>query len=115
MINIYRVIFIVLILLISYLAIIPFSTSSIDVPHLDKLLHFLAFFVLMTLLDLSTTRPLEVHLGLILCIFLFALGIEIIQYNLPYRSAELFDLLADLLGMVVYFVFIPRIKKEIKI
>jgi VanZ family protein len=38
------------------------------------------------------------------------LGIEIVQYNLPYRSAELFDFLADLLGMLVYFVFIPRIK-----
>ena len=115
MINIYRVIFIVLILLISYLAIIPFSTTSIDVPHLDKLLHFLAFFVLMTFLDLSTTRPIEVHLGLILCLLLYALAIEVIQYTLPYRSADLYDIFADCLGMLVYFVFIPRIKKEIKI
>ena len=114
-INIYRVIFIVLILLISYLTIIPFSTTSIDVPHLDKLLHFLAFFVLMTFLDLSTTRPIEVHLGLILCLLLYALAIEVIQYTLPYRSADLYDIFADCLGMLVYFVFIPRIKKEIKI
>ena len=109
MINVYRTIFIVLVLLISYLAFIPFFGGS-DLPYLDKVFHFLAFFILMTFLDLSTTRPLEVHFGLISCLFLFGLGIEIVQYNLPYRSAELFDLLADLLGMVVYFVFIPRIK-----
>ena len=109
MINLYRAIFIILVLLISYLAFIPSSGGSY-VPYLDKAFHFLAFFILMTFLDLSTARPLEVHFGLISCLFLFALGIEIVQYNLPYRSAELFDFLADLLGMVVYFVFIPRIK-----
>ena len=109
MINLYRAIFIILVLLISYLAFIPSSGVS-DVYYLDKAFHILAFFILMTFLDLSTTRPLEVHFGLISCLFLFALGIEIVQYNLSYRSAELFDLLADLLGMVVYFVFIPRIK-----
>jgi VanZ family protein len=108
-INLYRSIFIILVLLISYLAFIP-SQGGSDIPYLDKVFHFLAFFILMTFLDLSTTRPLEVHFDLISCLFLFALGIEIVQYNLPYRSAELFDLLADLLGMVVYFVFIPRIK-----
>jgi VanZ family protein len=109
LINIYRAIFIVLVFLISYLAFIP-SSGGINIPHIDKLFHFLAFFILMTFLDLSTTRPLSVHLNLVLCLFLFALGIEVVQYNLPYRSAELFDLLADLSGMVVYFVFIPRIK-----
>ena len=109
MINLYRTIFITLVLLISYLAFIPSSGGS-DVPYFDKVVHFLAFFILMFFLDLSTTRPLEVHFGLISCLFLFALGIEIVQYNLPYRSAELFDFLADLLGMLVYFVFIPRIK-----
>ena len=92
------------------MAVVEIKQDAPDIPYLDKLIHFLAFFVLMTLLDLSTTRPLEVHFGLIACLFLLALGIEIVQYNLPYRSAELFDLLADLLGMVVYFVFIPRIK-----
>jgi len=110
LIFLYRIIFIFFAALIFFLAVVEIKQDGPDIPYLDKLLHFLAFFVLMTFLDLSTTRPLEVHLGLILCIFLFALGIEIIQYNLPYRSAELFDLLADLLGMVVYFVFIPRIK-----
>ena len=109
MINLYRTIFITLVILISYLAFIPSSGGS-DVPYFDKVVHFLAFFILMFFLDLSTTRPLEVHFGLISCLFLFALGIEIVQYNLPYRSAELFDFLADLLGMLVYFVFIPRIK-----
>ena len=109
MINIYRAIFIVLVFLVSYLAFIPSSGGS-NIPHIDKLFHFLAFFILMTFLDLSTTRPLSLHLNLVLCLFLFALGIEVVQYNLSYRSAELFDLLADLSGMVVYFVFIPRIK-----
>ena len=108
MINLYRTIFITLVLLISYFAFIPSGDSN--APYLDKAVHFLAFFILMFLLDLSTTRPLEMHFGLISCLFLFALGIEIVQYNLAYRSAELFDLLADILGMLVYFVFIPRMK-----
>ena len=108
MINICRTVFIVLILLISYLAFIP--SDGTNVSNLDKLFHFVAFFILMTLLDLSTRRPLEAHSGLIACLFLFALGIEMVQYNLAYRSAELLDFLAGLLGMVVYFIFIPRIK-----
>ena len=96
-------------LLISYLAFIP-SLEVSDINNLDKVFHFLAFLILMTFLDLSTTRPLKVHIGLISCLFLFALGIEIIQYYLPYRSAELFDFLAGFLGIVVYFIFIPRVK-----
>ena len=107
MINVYRFLFCTSVLLISYGAFTP-SEGDTSVIFLDKVLHFVAFFILSFLLDRSTKQPLISYKALIICLITFALSIEIIQSFLPSRSAELFDLVADLLGILVYLYFAPR-------
>jgi VanZ family protein len=73
-------------------------------PHFDKVLHFVAYALLgvLFLRAFKTSRiKNNVKLMLILSILLSSLyGIsdEIHQYFVPYRSAELMDVLVDILG-----------------
>ncbi len=93
-------------LVILFLCVIklPESGSQATIPHLDKLVHFLMF------LFLSFVYYLEKRaLTLLIALFLAFYGafIEFVQYFLPYRSADFFDWLADVLGILAVF---PAIK-----
>ncbi len=107
MIRIYRIVFLVLVLLISYTAFTP--QGDISVPYLDKLFHFSAFIILSLFLDLSIKRTLLSSKAALIFLIFYALLIELAQYFLPYRSAEFFDFISDLLGILVYLYFAPKI------
>ena len=113
MISFYRFIFGLSILFISYSAFTP-SDSNSSIENLDKILHFTAFLYLAFLLDLSSKYPLNENKQLLLVLIFYAGLIEFIQFFLPYRSAETLDFLFDLLGILVYFVFAPRIKLRLQ-
>lgn len=74
------------------------------IPHFDKIAHFIlfgiwAFLLTPHLLSKSQTGYSKAFvIGIILGIIL-ALGTELIQAFIGYRSAELMDLIADLLGL----------------
>lgn len=68
--------------------------------HNDKLNHFLAFAVMAFLLDRSWRLPLLLQL---LALLGFGIMIELVQSELPYRSADGLDLLADLVGALSYY------------
>jgi len=103
----------VALLAITTLALMP----AHDVPITsgwDKLDHWGAFFTLAALLDRSSycrlfwrrTLPLLVAYGI---------GIEVAQYFTPDRDADVFDVIADSIGILVYgglrqllLLFIPR-------
>ena len=108
MIRIYRIVFLVLVLLISYTALTP--QGDISIPHIDKILHFSAFLILSLFLDLSIKKTLLSSKAGLMFLVLYALSIELVQYFLPYRSAEVFDFVSDLLGILVYLYFAPKIK-----
>jgi VanZ family protein len=82
----------------------PSIKSGPELPHIDKVLHFVAYAFLgaLFLRAFKTSRiKNNVKLILILSIFLSSLyGVsdEIHQYFVPYRSADLMDILADMLG-----------------
>ena len=108
MIRIYRFVFLFLFLFISYAAVSP-SEVDVSLLYIDKLLHFSAFFILTLFMDLSLKKPLLLYrAGLIFLIF-YAFLIELVQYFLSYRSAEVFDFVSDLLGILVYLYFAPKI------
>ena len=107
MIRIYRIVFLVLFLLISYAALTP--QGDISIPYLDKMFHFSAFIVLSLFLDLSIKRTLLSSKAALIFLIFYALLIELVQYFLPYRSAEFFDFISDLLGILVYLYFAPKI------
>ena len=108
MIHIYRAVFILALFFISYGAFIT-TESSQSILYLDKFVHFLAFLILTFLLDISLRNPINIQRYAILFLIIYAGFIEFIQYLLPYRSAEIFDFLSDLLGILVYLYFAPKI------
>jgi VanZ family protein len=75
-------------------------------PYLDKVLHFLAYALLgiLFLRAFKTSRiKNNVKLMLILSIllsFLYGVSDEIHQYFVPYRNADLMDVLADMFGAI---------------
>ena len=107
MIRIHRLVFLLLVLSISYTALTP--QGDISIPYLDKIFHFSAFIVLSLFLDLSIKRTLLSSKAALIFLIFYALLIELAQYFLPYRSAEFFDFISDLLGILVYLYFAPKI------
>ena len=80
----------------------------------DKIVHFLAFLILTFLLDISLRNPINIQRYAILFLIIYAGFIEFIQYFLPYRSAEIYDFFSDLLGILVYLYFDPKIYIRLK-
>jgi len=76
----------------------------------DKIEHAFAFFVLALLVDFSMP---ESGFGPRKVLFLlgYGLAIEITQYFLPYRTFSLLDLTADGVGLFLYRLAIPLLKK----
>ena len=109
MIRIYRLVFLLLVLFISYAAVTPMEGGA-SVPYIDKLLHFVAFLILTFFMDLSIKKPLLLSKAALILLILYAFLIELVQYFLSYRSAEVFDFILDLLGILVYLYFAPKIK-----
>ena len=108
MIYIYRTIFVLTFIFISFFAFTP-SNYDGSILYLDKFLHFSAFLFLTFLLDASLREPISSQKYSIFFLIVYAGSIEFIQYFLPYRSAESLDFLSDLLGILVYLYFAPKI------
>lgn len=76
----------------------------------DKLAHLLTFFVLAFLADYS--YPVSTYnwekITALLC---YGIGIECVQYFIPFRDFSLLDILADLIGLLAYPLIIPLLKK----
>lgn len=80
-----------------------------NIPLSDKLIHLGVFFGFAVLMDLGIERkPFWLWKGLPL--FLYGIGIEITQIFIPYREFSWLDIIANILGVIVYFV-IKRIVK----
>lgn len=97
----------------SLLGIIALATAELTNPLLtsvnDKVGHIVAFLYLAFLLDFSFP---ESRFDILKVILLLAYGllIEVIQYFLPYRTSSFLDLLADGVGVALYFLLIPILK-----
>lgn len=84
----------------------------LDIPHLDKVVHFGMFFIMSLLL----CYPLELHSSLsrkkiytiaILVSFVYGGLIEILQHNFFNRGGDVWDLTADVAGGVAGCIFYP--------
>ena len=83
MIRIYRLVFLLLVLFISYAAVTPVEGGA-SVPYIDKLLHFVAFLILTFFMDLSIKKPLLLSKAALILLILYAFLIELVQYFLSY-------------------------------
>lgn len=104
-------------LVLIYVAIIYFSVKTpsgktINFPYMDKLGHFIAYFVLGFTICLSLSSKI---LRLIFIFISLSLGIalEFIQSRLPYRDMSFFDGLSNLLGLFVGVIFFILFFKQI--
>ncbi len=107
--NLYRILFAIATLLITY-----FATTSRIYPVVetfsDKFNHLVAFIVLALLADFSFPES-SFSYTKISMLFGYGILIEVVQYFLPNRIFSLYDVAADLAGLVVYAVCLPYIKK----
>jgi len=104
-----RLLLVVTLCFISWQATIR-NGISVPVANSDKILHFLAFYTLAFLLDFSFPKS---RFGVLKIIVLIGYGIliEYVQSFPPYRSAEVVDLLTDVVGITVYAVTIFLLRR----
>ena len=90
-----------------------------DLQQIDKILHLVAYFIYglslqVFLIALFSNKEIKKKKYMILTIiigFLFAISDEIHQYFVPGRSADIFDLLIDWVGISLSLFFFRIIKK----
>jgi len=95
-----QVLFYVALIAISWLALSMQSDPAITTGW-DKGNHLLAFFTLYLLLDFAYPFGDGAKIGLLL---LYALLVECIQGLIPWRAFSLLDLVADLAGLLGYWI-----------
>lgn len=84
-------------LLVIILCVIP-APKIVEVSNVDKVEHALAFAALaFVFLRAYRHQVIWVITG---CVA-FGVGIELVQYFIPWRSAELADLVADIVGVLL--------------
>lgn len=105
----YRVLLAVLFIVISYLAFTPLKFPIIE-RIWDKLDHFAAFFALALVSDFAFPDS-GYGVGKILPLLGYGLLIEIVQHHLPYRQFDLLDVCADGVGLLVYGVSLPLVRR----
>jgi VanZ family protein len=107
-ITVFRLTLVAMLLVITYLA-----TTHIHYPVIedinDKAGHLLAFYVLALLTDFSFPDS-RLNLPKTALLLGYGLLIEIIQYFLPGRLCSVYDLTADVLGIMIYWASLPALK-----
>ena len=93
--------------MVTWLSLRPLE---IDLPHQsDKLAHALAFLGLALLAGLAyPSRPYGSHLALPL--WIYGLGIEVLQGLTGYRTFSLLDWAADGAGLALAPLLLPRLR-----
>jgi VanZ family protein len=98
-------------LLGSYIAAVVPQDMAPKVGSLsDKSIHFIAFAVLTLLLRFAYSIT---WFQTFLLLFVYAVFIEFSQFFTPNRSAELLDVVADVIGIGIGLLFYPFIKRLI--
>ncbi|MGB1297548.1 MAG: VanZ family protein [Psychrobium sp.] len=102
----------VLVVSLAVFSYLFFSKQSLPpgVPHSDKYGHVIVFFCLSVLIyrcfNFSRLWQTVILVG-------YGIAVECVQYYIPYRSGGLDDVLADALGVVLFYALtlIPSVRK----
>ncbi|MEA2111191.1 MAG: VanZ family protein [Campylobacterota bacterium] len=100
----FKLLFFITLLAISILAVLPdYNALPPVVSMSDVINHILAFFTLSFLFKLAYPK-----LKTILHVFLlsaYGVAIEVVQYFLPTRFGDPYDVLSDILGVLLALIF----------
>lgn len=105
----YRSMLSLALLLVLYLMTAPLDQTSAAGVN-DKVAHLLVFLLLAWLADFSFPRS---GFGAIKIAALgwYGLSLEFLQYFLPYRSCSLLDFGADVVGILLYPLLVPLLRR----
>ena len=86
--------------------------NPIDTPHLDKLQHSLAYFVL-SICWLFARQKKQRKYVIVLCCILFGIVVEILQYTITsYRTGDYLDVLANSFGVLLGAFIFSQVSKK---
>ena len=99
--NQFKVIFFITVIVILYKALTPAGEPFFDFEHADKVVHMIAFFILSFLLNRSSSN-IEKRIRNMLSLLAFGILIEVLQSLTGYRQVSVGDVLADLVGILLF-------------
>lgn len=86
--------------------------NPIDTPHLDKLQHGFAYFVLSVCWLFALQKKQRKYV-IVLCCILFGIVIEILQYTITnYRTGDYLDVLANSFGVLLGVFIFSQVSKK---
>ena len=113
LVSLSRIGLIVCLVIVTALTVMPLQEFPPAENINDKVSHLLAFLALAIVADYSfPEKDFIVSKGLPL--LAYGIGIEIVQYFLPYRSFSVLDMIADAMGLLVYVLVIPVLNRIIQ-
>ncbi|RUO20482.1 hypothetical protein CWE08_08260 [Aliidiomarina iranensis] len=98
----WRILFLLVVVVVSALFVVqtPPTPAAASFPNADKVVHFGLFFILATTMHLAFRARLLIAIPLLL---VYAVVIEIVQHHIPGRGAEVLDVVADMLGVLAFY------------
>ncbi len=97
----YKILFYITALTVFILAIVPNDHIDIYIDNADKIKHIIAFFTLSYLLNRASST-ISHRLRNMIALLLFGIFIEFVQSYLIYRSSSIYDIYADLIGILLF-------------
>jgi VanZ family protein len=98
--NFVRALWIAAMLLVLVTALMPVPTLRELPSHTDKLVHLLCYFVLGLLAVLSQRGP-GTRAAAAAAMAAFGIVVELLQGQLPWRSFEWMDIVANVIGVAI--------------
>lgn len=110
LISLSRVGLVVCIIVVTALTVLPLNEFPPAENINDKVSHLLAFLALALVADYSfPDKSFLIPKGIPL--LAYGIGIEVVQYFIPYRSFSVLDMVADGSGLIVYMMFMPLLNR----
>jgi len=113
--RIFKILFFLTSFIVLYLATIP-QDLKWDYHYADKIKHIFAFFSLSLLLNRASSS-IKARLRNMISLLLFGIFIELVQLFSPMRTSSIYDVLADLIGILLFqilYTLLKIVKEKIK-
>jgi len=97
----YKILFFIAVFIVLILATIPNDHIHLPFEHADKIKHMSAFFMLALLLN-RASHSIVTRFRNMGALLSFGFFIELIQFFTPGRESSSLDILADLVGIILF-------------